>query len=107
CTSSQPSSPHWSRICLVACTMSGTVAYSQLAMPRLYRAVNGNDTAPVDRHLVGSVGVGGVTWLVRWVLGASPGWFGGLAGGGQRVQGVGGPAGDDLLGQQPGGGWAL
>ena len=28
CTSSQPSSPHWSRICLVACTISGTVAYS-------------------------------------------------------------------------------
>ena len=28
-TSSQPSSPHWSRICLVAWVSSGTVAYSQ------------------------------------------------------------------------------
>src|SRR6478672_11020964 len=32
CTSSQPSSPHWSRICLVAWTMSGTVAYSHLLL---------------------------------------------------------------------------
>src|SRR6476661_3223435 len=32
CTSSQPSSPHWSRICLVACTMSGTVAYPNFVM---------------------------------------------------------------------------
>src|SRR5215213_8197152 len=31
-TSSQPSSPHWSRICLVACTIRGTVAYSYLGM---------------------------------------------------------------------------
>src|SRR5687768_420317 len=31
-TSSQPSSPHWSRICLVACTISGTVAYSYFVM---------------------------------------------------------------------------
>ena len=33
CTSSQPSSPHWSRICLVACTINGTVAYSYFVMP--------------------------------------------------------------------------
>src|SRR5665647_2599107 len=37
-TSSQPSAPHWSRIALVACTMSGTVAYSQrVAMAERYR----------------------------------------------------------------------
>src|SRR5699024_7106152 len=37
CTSSQPSSPHWSRICLVAWTISGTVAYSQRVMAPILR----------------------------------------------------------------------
>ena len=33
CTSSQPSSPKLSRICLVACTSTGAVMYSHLVMP--------------------------------------------------------------------------
>src|ERR1700731_613310 len=36
-TSSHPSSPQLSRICLVACTSSGTVAYSHFAMTERYR----------------------------------------------------------------------
>jgi len=35
CTSSHPSCPQLSRICLVACTNSGTVTYSHLVMPSL------------------------------------------------------------------------
>src|SRR5215469_5518680 len=35
-TSSQPSSPQPSRICLVACTSSGTVAYSHLDIAEPY-----------------------------------------------------------------------
>src|SRR6201999_4679828 len=45
-TSSQPSAPHWSRICLVACVSSGTVTYSHAVgwlMPRAYRSgMNGS-----------------------------------------------------------------
>src|SRR5581483_3419983 len=36
-TSSHPSSPQLSRICLVACTSSGTVAYSHFGMNRTLR----------------------------------------------------------------------
>lgn len=36
-TNSQPSSPQVSRICLVACDNSGTVAYSHLVMPHTLR----------------------------------------------------------------------
>src|SRR5262249_47218990 len=45
-TSSQPSAPHWSRICLVACVSSGTVTYSHAVgwlMTRAYRSpMNGS-----------------------------------------------------------------
>src|SRR5579863_9699194 len=46
-TSSQPSSPLLSRICLVACTSSGTVWYSHLVMA-LTLAPGGPH--PFDRH---------------------------------------------------------
>src|SRR5690348_7030709 len=41
CTSSQPSSPKLSRICLVACTRSGAVMYSHFVM--LATLVGGRD----------------------------------------------------------------
>lgn len=43
-TSSQPSSPHWSRICFVAWIMSGKVAYSHFVIP---------DTLAAPAKLVG------------------------------------------------------
>src|SRR3954464_10064249 len=49
-TSSQPSSPQVSRICLVAWTSSGTVAYSNfLVMGASVVPVPGGDARPVPR----------------------------------------------------------
>src|SRR5829696_2816352 len=52
-TSSQPSSPHWSRICLVACVSSGTVAYSQRVGSLMWLSLSGteSDTASMQGWL--------------------------------------------------------
>src|SRR5437879_1041400 len=49
-TSSQPSSPHWSRICLVACVSSGTVAYSHFVMVRSLTTRFGSATGVAARR---------------------------------------------------------
>src|SRR5215469_5600101 len=62
-TSSQPSSPQLSRICLVACTSSGTVAYSHLAIARTLVHPPGRlsvSAGPVRRR-----------WRVAWLAAAA------------------------------------
>src|SRR5262249_17310390 len=50
-TSSQPSSPHWSRICLVAWIRSGTVAYSHFVMrPSVTTTARPDPTGSGDPH---------------------------------------------------------
>src|SRR5699024_8261503 len=52
CTSSQPSLPKLSRICLVECTRTGAVKYSHLVIVRPYRHRHGT---PKPMRLVGAV----------------------------------------------------
>src|SRR5580698_7039231 len=61
-TSSQPSSPQLSSICLVACTSSGTVAYSHLGMHRTLR-FPGNPGSLGSLADPLSVGVGDLRYL--------------------------------------------
>src|SRR6185437_12431228 len=54
-TSSQPSAPHWSRICLVAWVNSGTVAYSQVVgwlISRAYRQPVSGSWCPATMRAV-------------------------------------------------------
>src|SRR6187402_815183 len=49
CTSSQPSWPKLSRICLVACTSTGAVMYSHLVMWALYGPLRWSSSGRVPR----------------------------------------------------------
>src|SRR6266566_9560178 len=52
-TSSQPSSPQLSRICLVACTSNGTVAYSHFCCMAVTLAVRAGRRSACPRSLAG------------------------------------------------------
>ena len=62
-TSSQPSSPQLSRICLVAWTSSGTVAYYHICMPAQYRPAVRPGRRP--HGVTAGIALGGYPWRAR------------------------------------------
>src|SRR5260370_21231546 len=56
-TSSPPSSPQLSRICLVACTSNGTVAYSHFGMDRPYAYALAARSGAVTSRTSGATGL--------------------------------------------------
>src|ERR1700689_2092368 len=82
-TSSQPSSPQLSRICLVACTSNGTVEYSHFGMDRPYASSFGIRSGAVTSSTSGvatlsTSGTGGMadssssgTWTLEMAASAA------------------------------------